>query len=117
MQRTDNAINQGLHALLQNCYGAVDDNGVTLESKAFDALAEVGRRITNIPVTVESGDGTTYSCSLEYIYHVEFIYFELLNGRYSSACNEVDKYLYFHPITERRIRDALISVFKKFKIV
>ena len=116
VQKTNNTISQELHALLQDCYNIVA-GGEELESKAYDALVAVGRKITNIPVTIESGDGTTYSCSLEYIYHVEFIYFELLNGRYSSACNEVDKYLYFHPITERRIRDALIYFFKKFKIV
>lgn len=87
------------------------------ETRARQALVEVANKIKDIPVFNSKGAGTSFAQSGSYLEHLEFIYFALLRRRYSDACNETDKYLYCHLITERRNRDALLALFEKFNII
>ena len=86
------------------------------EAQARKALSDVATSIKEVPVYNPKGAGSAFTQSGSYFWHLEFIYFALLHHNYSDACNETSKYLHCHFITERRHRDALLALFKKFNI-
>lgn len=110
------AIRRELSDILSPHY-QLRKNTPDTETRARQALVEVANKIKDIPVFNPKGAGTSFAQSGSYLEHLEFIYFSLLRKHYSDTCNETDKYLYCHSITERRIRDALLTLFEKFSII